>query len=127
MVFAGRRPRAAVIGWVIAVALFALIHPIAGDGSEARAFTTAHVLSGVGCAALGMTWYRRTLRPATSAHFALAMIVTAEVISLLGAWRIGPYEGWLISQVLYLLMLVVVIVVQGRFLWSSPQSQPSSA
>jgi hypothetical protein len=91
------------------------------------AFAAVHVVAALVCAALGLAWYRATAKPPTSAHYALAMIVTAEVISLLGAWRIGPYDAWLISQVLYLLMLVVVVVVQGRYLWNSPQSQPSSA
>jgi hypothetical protein len=126
VVFARRKPWAAIIGWACAVATFAVVHPIAGDGSLARAFTAVQVLSVSTSVALCLMWLRRRTTPATSAQYALMMIVIAELVSLLGAWRVGLFDGWLISQGLYLLMLGIIALVQGRFLWNSPQSSQSS-
>jgi len=124
VVFAGRRPWGAVVGWGGVLVVLAVAHPIAG--SQAVALALVQALSIVGSAALGYAWYRRTTTPATSAQLALAMIVTAELVSLLGAWRIGPFAAWPISQTLYLSMFVILVLVQGRFLWTPPQRQPST-
>lgn len=126
VVFARRRPWLAVIGWAVAVAAFAVAHPIAGDGSLARAFTAAQVLSVSVSAALCLMWLRRRTTPATSAQYALMMVVIAESLSLLGAWRVGLFEAWPISQMAYLFMFGIVALVQGRFLWTPQVSQPSA-
>jgi hypothetical protein len=124
VVFAGRRPLAAFVGWACAVAVLIGAHPMAGDGTQARALAVANVLAVAISVALVVAWYRKTARPATSAQFALALIVSAELVSLLGAWRVGPFERWPVAQVLYLALFGVLVLAQGRFLWSSPQ--PSS-
>ena len=49
------------------------------------------------------------------------MIVSTETISLFGAWRVGLFEQWPVSQVLYLTLFGMLILSQGRLLWSSPQ------
>jgi hypothetical protein len=121
VVFAGRKPWAAVAGWACAVAALAVLHPIAADGSLGRVLTAVQVFSVAVSALLGVAWYRRTTKPGSSAHYALGMIVTTELVSLLGAWRIGPFEHWPVSQVLYLSLFGMLIVSQGRYLWSSPQ------
>jgi hypothetical protein len=127
VVFAGRRPWAALLGWSFAVAAFAGAHPIAGDGSQARAYTAVQTLAVAIAAGLGLGWIRGRATPATTAQYALAMMVIAELVSLLGAWRVGLFEGWPIAQALYLVMFGVVALVQGRFLWTSPQSALPSA
>jgi hypothetical protein len=121
VVFAGRKPWPAVTGWACAVAALAILHAIAADGSLARVLTAVQVFSVVVSALLGVVWYRRTTKPGSSEHYALGMIVTTELVSLLGAWRIGPFEHWQVSQVLYLSLFGMLIVSQGRYLWSSPQ------
>lgn len=122
--FAGRKPWAAFYAWAGVLAVLAVVHPIAGDGSQARALFT--VDSGATVVAIGtiVGWYRRTSGPANSAQMALALIVSAELVSLLGAWHVGPFAEWPHSHMLNLAMFGVLILAQGRFLWNSPQ--PSS-
>lgn len=127
VVFARRRPWAAFLVWGSAVAVFAALHPIAGNGSQARAYTAVQVLSVAIAAAMGLEWASRRTTPATTAQLALAMIVIAELVSLFGAWRVGLFDGWPISQALYLVMFAIVALVQGRFLWTSPPSALPSA
>ena len=76
-----QEPWAALAGWAGAVALFAVAHPITGDGRQARALTMAEVLAVLVSVGLGVGWYRRAKQAKEapgSAHFALALIVTAE-------------------------------------------------
>ena len=123
VVFAGRRPWAAIAGWACALAVLTVVHPAGAD--QARAFALVQLLAVASAAAVGVTWYRRREgRPMSSAHFALAMILSTELVSLLGAWRVGPFEHWPISQVLYLVLFAMLIVSQWRYLWSSPQPSP---
>ena len=117
----GKKPWAAFIGWACALAFFATAHPIAGDGSEARALAMVEVGFVAVSAAVLIAWYRQPMRPMNSAQFALTMIVATELVSLLGAWRVGPFEQWPVSQVLYLVLFGVLILTQGRWLWNSPQ------
>jgi hypothetical protein len=126
VVFAGRRPWPAVVGWVLAVALFAVTHPIAGDGTLAAALTAAQAVSVAAAAAVCLTWLLWRTTPAMSAQYTLLMIVIAESISLLGAWRVDLFGAWPVSQVAYLVMFGSVALVQGRFLWTPQVSQPSA-
>jgi hypothetical protein len=120
VVFAGRKPWPALAGWALVLAVLAFVHPIAG--SQATALAIVQALSIVGSAAIGYAWYRRTTTHATSAQFAMALIVTMELVSLLGAWRVGLFEQWPVSQVLYLGLFGALVLAQGRwFLWNSPQ------
>jgi hypothetical protein len=121
VVFAGRRPWAALAGWACVLVVFAVVHPFAGNGSQARALAVVDVLATLVSLGIVLAWYRRTTRPASSAQFALTLIVAAEGISLLGAWRVGLFERWPVSQVLYLALFGILVLAQGRFLWSSPQ------
>ena len=123
VVFAGRKPWAAIAGWACALALLVLLHP--ARGVHERAFSLVQALA-VACAAgIGVSWYRRKGDGSmTSAHFALAMILSTELVGLLGAWRLGPFEHWPISQVLYLLLFAMLLVSQWRYLWRSPQPSP---
>jgi len=120
VVFAGKRPWAAVAGWAGALAMLVIVHPARED--QARAFALVQLLATACAAGLVVAWYRkRAGRAMSSAHFALAMILSTELVSLLGAWRVGPFEHWPISQALYLLLFAMLIVSQWRYLWSSPQ------
>jgi hypothetical protein len=124
VVFAGRKPWPALAGWACVLVVLAVAHPIAGDGSQARALALANTLAIMASAGIVLAWYRKTTEPAGSARLALALIVSAEAVSLLGAWRVGPFERWPVAQALYLALFGALVLAQGRFLWSSPQ--PSS-
>jgi hypothetical protein len=125
VVFAGKKPWGAALGWACALAALAIGGPIAGDGSEPHVLTMVQVVASLSAAGIGLVWYRTARRARTaanSAHFALMAIIVTEVVALLGAWRIGPSEHWPVSQALYVVMFGIVGVMQGRFLCSS---QPS--
>jgi len=121
-VFTKRAPAIAIVGWALVVAFFSIVHPT--TGSQQLALTLANSLAAFVAAGIVVHSFLNTKKPASSAQFALALVSFAEVSSLLGAWRIGPFENWPISQVLYLALFGVLAVAQGRFLWFS-QPQPS--
>jgi hypothetical protein len=117
----GRKPWLAIVGWACTMIVFAVVHPIAGDGSEARVLAVVEVLFVAISAGVLVAWYSKPSRPMNSAQFALTMIVATELVSLLGAWRVGLFEQWPVSQMLYLVLFGVLILTQGRALWNSPQ------
>jgi hypothetical protein len=121
-VFTSRKPWMAAVGWALAFAFFVLMHPIAGDGSQARALLAVQALSSVLCAGIVAAWYGKASNRPQSEHLALALVVAAEVVSLLGAWTHGPFEHWPLSQMLYLTLFGVLVLVQGRQVWTSVQA-----
>ena len=123
VVFAGRKPWPALAGWAGVVAALVVVHPVAGDGSQARALSAAAALWAVVSVGLLVAWYRRATKPPTSAQFALAMIVTVEPITLSATWWAGLLEHWALVQVSALLLFGALILQQGRLLWTT---QPSS-
>jgi hypothetical protein len=125
-VFKAARPWLAAIGWTFAVAYFVVAHPVGGDGSQARALTIADAAAATVALAVVVRWYARARQPATSAQYAMALIASAELASLIGAWRVGPFAAWPVSQVLYVALYAALALVQGRYLWTSPRLQPSS-
>lgn len=120
-VFARWKVWPAVAGWAVALLLFAVVHPVAGDGSEAKALAMIQTVAAVASAGILVTKYERCVMPSTPAQHALAMIVATEMVSLMGSWRIGPFDHWGVSQVLYLVLFGTLIVTQGRSLWNSLQ------
>jgi len=62
VVFAGRKPWAALLGWSIVLVMLAVLHPIAGDGSQARVLAVVQSLSIVAAAGVGYAWYRELER-----------------------------------------------------------------
>jgi len=123
VVFAGRKPWPAFLGWAVFVAGIVLGYPSARDGSLPRVLGGSLVLSVAISVGLLIEWFRRAATPATSAHFSLAMILAIELNSLGAAWRVGPLEHWDLSQVVYSVLLGALILLQGRFLWTM---QPTS-
>jgi len=126
-VFLGWRPWLAVAGYVLAVVAFIVLHPIGGNGSlplALKAFNVASVAVAVGCAA---TWYMKTEksgeRPNT-ARAALLVLLPIELASLAGAWRLG-FAKWHLSQIAYLVMFSILVLIQGGSLWGSPPSSSS--
>jgi hypothetical protein len=125
LVMTKAKPWIAIAGWVLAVLAFVVLHPIAGDGSQEQLLLVVRAAAALATTAIGITWIQRPNRePATAADFALALVLTGELLSLLGAWRVGVFEHWYVSQALYLATFGMLIVSQGRYLCSSPQ--PSS-
>jgi hypothetical protein len=123
--FTKKTPWLGALGWMLAMAYFVVAHPIAGDGSQARTLMASDALAALISTGLAAQWYARTKKPGTSAQYAIALVASAELCSLLGAWRVG-FSQWPVSQVLYLALYGALIVTQGRMLWTSPRLQPSS-
>lgn len=119
VVFAGRKPWPAFLGWAALVAAMVATHPTAADGSLGRVLTAAALFSAIVSAGLFVAWYRRPRKPTTSAHYALAMIVAIELASLVAAWRVGPFEHWDLSQVVYMVLFVALVALQGRLVWTT--------
>jgi hypothetical protein len=126
VVFAGRKPWPAFAGWACAVAALVVVHPIAGDGSQGPMLSAAQGLATVVSAGLFVAWRRRATKPATPAQFCLTMIVANELISLLGAWWAGPFQRWSVTQFSAWLVLGVLVLLQGRSLWTTRLSPSSS-
>ena len=122
VVFANTRPFPALLGWLCFLAVDVVVHPIAGDGSQARFLGGAQILA-VGISVwLLIAWLRRITKPVTSAQFSLAMLVAMEATSALTGWWAGSFARWDLSQLLGLLSLAFVIIVQGGYLWSARSS-----
>jgi hypothetical protein len=127
VVYVGRKPWAAIAGWAMVVGILGAMHHVVADHAHEHALALAHASAVAGAAAMGVAWYRRTKTRATTSQHALAFVIAAEVVSLFGAWRIGVVDGWLVSQVLYLIMFGALIALQGRLVWDSSRSQHASA
>jgi hypothetical protein len=100
VVFARKKPWAAVLGWACALTLLGFARQL-GDGTEPRTLALVQVIASMSAAGMGLVWYggaRATRTPPTSAHFALMTIIVTEVVALFGAWRAGPFEQWPVSQ-----------------------------
>jgi len=83
------------------------------------ALGSAQIISSVACAGLVVSWYRKPSNRPQPEHLSLALIVLAEVVSILGAWTHGPFEQWHVSQMLYVTLFVTLVLVQGRHVWTS--------
>jgi hypothetical protein len=126
-VYLCRGPVPALAGAGVALVGLAFGPPQVSARGVPLILTAVQVLAATGAASLASTWYRNAWRERqepTPAHFILTMVVLTEVVSLLGAWRIGPREHWGVSQVLYLTMLGLVSVVEGGYLCSPKSSMP---
>jgi hypothetical protein len=123
--FPGKRPWPAFAGWAAFVVVLAMTHPMASDGSLQRFLTAAQSVGALTAAVIVARWFFRATRAANSAQLILACVTLAEVVSLLGTWRYGPFERWMVSRAAYLMMLTSVVIAQGRYLWS-PRSQLSA-
>ena len=123
VVFLRRSAWPAGAAYAAAVAGIVVVHPIAGDGSLARALTAAQlaaVLAAIGC---GLTWYLRPSDELTStAQAALALIVGVEFITLGFAWRTGIFASWHLSQAIYVVLYAVLTILQGGGVWQSSRS-----
>jgi hypothetical protein len=114
VVFSGRKPWIAVAAWAAAVATYAALHPIAGDGGQARFLATADMLGAVTAAGMGIAWYRERTESdsATSAHHVLATIILMELLALPEIPRVGALQSWPAPPVVYMVVLAVVALMQ---------------
>ncbi len=44
-----------------------------------------------------------------------------------GSWRVGVFADWHLTQLAYLVMYVVVIAIQGGYLWLKPSTSARSS
>jgi hypothetical protein len=117
---AKRRAHLAVLGVYVA-ALLALVvtYPITRGDTLVRCYLAANlaaIVAGIG--AIG-TWVSARRLPEAH-HFALALVVMAELVSAVaGPWRADLFGSWSLAQVSYALLLGVLIALQGGLLWIS--------
>jgi hypothetical protein len=127
MVFAGRKPWPALVGWTAFVAGIVIGYPSLRHGNLVPVLVAALVLSLVISVGLFVGWYRRPA-PATSAHFSMTMILAIEMTSLFAAWRhVQVIEHWDLSQVLGLVLFGALIVFQGRCLWTTQSTRSTQS
>jgi hypothetical protein len=125
VVFLGRKPWPVMACYAIIVAAVVALHPKARDGSLPRVYAAVQMtglLVAVGSAAMWYLRSRQTRGRATTAQAVLMFILAVEVPSIAGAWRIGIFANWHLSQIAYLIMVVLQILLQGVFLWRSSRS-----
>jgi hypothetical protein len=125
VVFLGRKPWVVVVCYGVVVAEIVEWHPKASDGSLPRVYAmvqTAALLVAVGSAAMWYLSSRETRGRATTAQAVLMFILSVEVPSLAGAWRIGIFANWHLVQIAALIMFILLIMLQGVFLWRSLRS-----
>jgi hypothetical protein len=125
VVFLGRKPWVVIVFYAVVVAEVVEWHPKARDGSLPRVYAmvqTAALLVAVGSAAMWYLSSRGTRERATTAQAAVMFILSVEVPSLAGAWRIGIFTNWHLAQIAALAMFVLLITLQGVFLWKSLHS-----
>jgi hypothetical protein len=125
VVFLGRKPWPVMACYAVVVAGLVALHPKARDGSLPRVYAAVQMvglLVAVGSAAMWYLSSRRTRRRANTAQAALMFILSVEVPSIAGAWRIGIFAHWHLAQIAYLIMFVLLILLQAVFLWRSLRS-----
>lgn len=114
------RRHLAVLG-VYGAALVALVvtYPITRGALLIRCYLAANLAAiVVGIGAIG-TWISARRSPEAQ-HFALALVVMAELVSVVaGPWRVNLFGSWSLAQVSYALLLGVLIALQGGLLWIS--------
>lgn len=122
VVFARRQAWGALFGWVTSIALLFAMRPYAGDGSQGRFLSAVQVTADLISLGLAVRWLKQKKDPATPAQAVLAVIVANEMVSLLAAWWVGPFDRWGIMQASALIILCVISMLQGRFLWATKLS-----
>jgi hypothetical protein len=107
VVFARRSPWPAILAWAMVVFAFGLVHPAARG--QVFAHQLAELAATLTAAGLWTAWARRRVQP-TSAHYAMSAVIVVELMSRVAEWRGGTLAD---SQVLYLVMLAVLVLMQG--------------
>jgi hypothetical protein len=118
-VYGGRGAWPALAGYVVAVGSFVPMHPRESTGTLGRALATVELLALLASVGAGVSWYLRSTERSSTAQTTLSVIVVGELATLAGSWRIGVFDHWPISQVLYLLTFLLITILQGGFLWQS--------
>jgi hypothetical protein len=112
VVFLDRKPWLGVVALAAALLVFAEVHPIAGDGGQARFLASVEALAAIASAGMAVTWYRHNEGPAPAQHV-LAAIVLTEILTLPPALRVVAPQHWPPAQTLYLVMVGVLVALQA--------------
>jgi hypothetical protein len=122
-VFLRRRPWPVILVYVAFVAAIAIAYPMTRDGLLARAYTGAELFAVMVSLGAAIMWYRSPSKvQTTTAQSTLVVIVASELASVVGSWRLGIFDNWHLTQIAYLLMFAVLIVMQGGLVWQSRSS-----
>lgn len=118
--FLGRRAWPVAVAYLVTLTGVVVAYPATRGAVLARVYSAAQlaaVMVALGCA---ITWYRKpTAEKTTTAQAALALVVSVEFGTLALSWRSGVFDNWYLSQIAYLILFVVLILMQGGIAWSS--------
>jgi len=119
-VFMKRKPWPVLAAYTATIAGLVFFHPYESTGMLGRVFTSFQLVCVVASLGFAATWYLSPSTERTStAQASVTVIVAGELATFVGAWRVGVFDNWHISQILYLLLYAVLSVMQGGFLWQS--------
>jgi hypothetical protein len=114
VLFMGKKPWLAAVGWAAAVIAYAAIHPLAPTGGQARFHIIVNVAGVVSAAVIAMAWYRgKPSERASSAQLTLTAIIMADLLTVPGALHVGAFKDWPTPQTVYLATFALLGVVQG--------------
>lgn len=119
VVFARRSALPALLAWVVATAALAATYPTT-RGDVLRKVYLAIELCSLFTAFVSISVFLRRRDKAGQweapklPHFALAMIVAIDVVSVVfGPWRFGLYTGWELAQYAACVCFGILILLQG--------------
>jgi hypothetical protein len=118
VVFLGRRAWPVALAYAATAGAVIVAYPAIRGALLARLYTAAElaaVLVAVGC---GLTWYRGSSNErTTTAQASMSLTAAVELGTIAFSWRADIFASWHLSQVAYLLLFAVLILLQGGYVW----------
>jgi hypothetical protein len=121
VVYLGRRPWSVGAAWLIASSVVAAGYPTIRGELLGRCYLAVEIAAVLCAAVCFVRWY--VSKGKTSpAQASLSLIIAVEAASLVGAWRVGIFDNWQLTQALNTLVFTVLSFMQGGFLWQTRKS-----
>jgi hypothetical protein len=128
-VFLRRRPWVVAAVWTSTSVVLAVGYPALRGAALAREYLAAEVASllvGVGCF---VSWLPRRREREVGLPITVTMLLIAVGLAglVVGPWRFGIFDRWVLAQVTYAITYAVIFVLEGGFLWLKPKSLSRSS
>jgi hypothetical protein len=120
-VYLGRRPWAVGAAWLLVSGVLVAGYPTFRGELLGRCYL-GFELAAVACALFCVVRWYPSKGKTSPAQASLALLVATETVSLVGAWRVGVFDNWQLTQALNTLVFAVLSFLQGGFLWQSRRS-----